>query len=192
MAERRPSRGRGPGGSRGPASARSRPRAGQSAGGPSRNGRTGPVRCRPRPKLTGRAAILVLVLAVLTISYASSLRAYLQQRSHIADLHEQIDRSSNAIDELEREKRRWDDESYVKMQARERFNYVMPGEKSYRILDENGDPLESDDSLSDPDDLPERVPDPWWQDAWHSVELAGNPPDENDGPAETIRGARDK
>ena len=38
------------------------------------------------PRLTGRAAVLVLVLAVLTVSYASSLRAYLQQRSHIGDL----------------------------------------------------------------------------------------------------------
>ena len=43
-----------------------------------------------RPRFTGRAAVLVLVLAVLTVSYASSLRAYLQQRSHIGDLKQQI------------------------------------------------------------------------------------------------------
>ena len=44
------------------------------------------ARARRRPRLTGRAAILVLVLAVLAVSYASSLRAYLQQRVHIVEL----------------------------------------------------------------------------------------------------------
>ena len=34
--------------------------------------------------------MLVLVLAVLTVSYASSLRAYLQQRPLIGDLKAQI------------------------------------------------------------------------------------------------------
>jgi hypothetical protein len=43
-----------------------------------------------RSRFTGRAAVLVLVLAVLTVSYASSLRAYLQQRAHIGDLKAQI------------------------------------------------------------------------------------------------------
>ena len=40
----------------------------------------------PRPRFTNRMAILVLVVAVLVVSYASSMRAYLQQRSHIEDL----------------------------------------------------------------------------------------------------------
>ena len=38
--------------------------------------------------------MLVLVAAVLVVSYASSMRAYLQQRSHINDLHAQIDSSA--------------------------------------------------------------------------------------------------
>src|SRR6478672_1274590 len=42
------------------------------------------------PRFTSRAVILLLVLAVLAMSYASSMRAYLQQRSHIADLKTQI------------------------------------------------------------------------------------------------------
>src|SRR6478735_3119525 len=84
-------------------------------------GRSVPRRGMPRPaavapvaeagatrsRLTGRAAILVLVLAVLTVSYASSLRAYLDQRAHITDLKEQIALRQADIAELEREKRRW-------------------------------------------------------------------------------------
>ena len=85
---------------------------------------------------TGRAAILVLVLAVLAVSYASSLRAYLQQRAHIGDVKEQIAEQQASIDDLEREKSRWDDAAFVRAQARERFGYLMPGETSYVVLDE--------------------------------------------------------
>ena len=39
------------------------------------------------------------------------------------------------IKALEREKRRWADDEYVKAQARERFGWVMPGETSYQVID---------------------------------------------------------
>ena len=60
----------------------------------------------------------VLVLAVLTVSYASSLKAYLQQRQHIAELRSQIAQSEADIDALEREKSRWRDPAFVQSQAR--------------------------------------------------------------------------
>ena len=52
-------------------------------------------------------AVLVVVLAVLVVSCASSMRAYLQQRAHINDLNARIDSSERDIKALEREKRRW-------------------------------------------------------------------------------------
>jgi cell division protein FtsB len=136
-----------------------------------------------RPRLTGRAAVLVLVVAVLAVSYASSLKAYLQQRDHIAELKTQIAQTSAEIDDLEREKRRWNDEAYVRMQARERFGYVMPGETSYVVLDEDGQPIESRASLHDPEEVLARAPTAWWVDAWDSVELAGDPPQVQPPPA---------
>jgi len=120
--------------------------------------------------------VLVLELAVLALSYASSLKAYLQQRDHIAELKGEIARTSAAIDDLEREKRRWDDEAYVRAQARERFGYVMPGETSYVVLDEHGEPLESRAELNDPREVLAQPRTAWWEDAWESVELAGDPP----------------
>ncbi len=141
-----------------------------------------------RPRLTGRAAVLVLVLAVLAISYASSLRAYLQQRAHISDLKSQIAEREVAIDRLESEKRRWNDPAYVEQQARERFGYVMPGEKSYVVLDGDGQPLETEASLSDPDSVAQQPPTPWWADVWSSVELAGHPPKPSAPPATVIDG----
>jgi cell division protein FtsB len=132
-----------------------------------------------RPRFTGRAAILVLVLAVLAVSYASSFRAYLQQRDHIADLRSQIETTGNNIDQLEREKRRWQDDAYVGQQARLRFGYVKAGENVYQVIDENGHPLDSPDTLSDPGDDEVDVPDAWWDTAWASVKAAGTLPDQD-------------
>lgn len=129
-----------------------------------------------RPRFTGRAAILVLVLAVLTVSYASSMRAYLQQRAHISDLKAQIEQREASIDDLEREKRRWHDPAFVQAQARERFGYVMPGETSYVVLGEDGKPLEGEAELPQPSEALQETPPPWFDNAWQSVVLAGNPP----------------
>ncbi|GAA1166146.1 cell division protein DivIC [Nocardioides aquiterrae] len=138
-----------------------------------------------RQRFTGRAAILVLVVAVLTVSYASSLRAYLQQRSHIEDLKSQIALRQASISDLEREKERWQDPAYVRQQARE-LNYVMPGETSYVVLDENGEPLEQNSRLTDPSTVARKPPTAWWSTAWQSVEIAGNPPRPEPPPAAKI------
>jgi len=127
--------------------------------------------------MTGRAAVLVLVLAVLTVSFASSLKAYLQQRSHILQLKEQIARSEAEIDALEREKARWQDPAFVQSQARARFGYLMPGETSYVVLGTDGKPLESPSSLNAKSEVLVKQPTAWWDTVWGSVELAGNPPD---------------
>ena len=182
MAERRTPRG-GPGGNRRPGQ-RGNPRSrGAAAVPPPRAGSR-------RPRFTGRAAILVLVLAVLAVSYASSMRAYLQQRAHIQELKTQIAQREANIDDLEREKRRWRDPAYVQAQARERFGYLMPGETLYVVLDENGDPLESQTSLTDPATVTDRTPTAWWTSEWKSVQLAGVPPKPQAPPASEIDGSR--
>ena len=129
--------------------------------------------------------MLVLVLSLLTISYASSLRAYLDQRGHIGALKDQIALREARIDHLEREKQRWQDPAFVRQQARE-LNFVMPGETAYVVLDANGDPLESETSLTDPATVARQEPTAWWSTAWRSVELAGHPPKPKKEPASRI------
>jgi cell division protein FtsB len=184
MTERRSARG-GPGRSRRPGQ-RGNPRTrGATAAVPEPGGRS------RRPRFTGRAAILVLVLAVLAVSYASSMRAYLQQRAHIQELKTQIAQREANIDQLEREKRRWRDPAFVQAQARERFGYLMPGETSYVVLDESGRPLESQTSLTDPSTIADRTPTAWWTNEWKSVQLAGLPPKPQAPPASRIDGSRE-
>ena len=131
---------------------------------------------RANPRLTGRAAVLVLVVAVLVVSFASSLKAYLQQRDHIDTMRAQIAQRTQAIDALESEKKRWKDPAYVEQQARERFGYLMPGETAYVALDANGRRIQPESTLTAPDAVGSHQPKAWWEDAWGSVELAGDPP----------------
>ena len=184
-------RNRGPRGRTGPGRGPGAPRpARHGAAGPPAEVAAVPTAERPSSRLTGRAAVLVLVLAVLMVSYASSLRAYLQQRSHINDLKTQIAQHEANIDELESEKERWDDPAYVAQQARERLGYVMPGEKTYLVLGEDGKPLEPASELQDPDAVISTTPAAWWGDGWASVELAGNPPKAGRPPVTEIDGTK--
>lgn len=204
--QRRTPRG-GPGGPRGPRQGHSthpgargtRPRAGgprtpasRGEPDPAAAVAASPTTRRPqrRPRFTGRAAVLVLVLAVLTVSYASSLRAYLQQRSHIGELKAQIAEREASIDDLEREKKRWDDPAYVKAQARARFGYLMPGEQGFEVIGADGRPIEAQATLNDPDEVIKTMPKAWWTAAWESMELAGNPPPPDEEPAEMIDGTQ--
>ena len=130
-----------------------------------------------RSRFTGRAMVLVLVLSVLTISYASSLKAYFQQRSQIQQLRGQIASSESDIQRLESEKARWNDPAYVREQARARFGYLMPGQTSYVVVGEDGKPLAAQATLSDPRTNTSVTPTAWWTTEWRSVQLAGDPPD---------------
>jgi hypothetical protein len=62
----------------------------------------------------------------------------------------------------------------------------MPGETAYVVLDETGDPLVSDTSLTDPATVARKAPKAWWTAAWESVELAGDPPAPEPTPTDKI------
>jgi cell division protein FtsB len=132
-------------------------------------GRTVPA----RPRFTGRAAILVLVLALLMVSYASSMRAYLDQRRHLAELRASIATSQVQVDRLSREKKRWKDPAYVRTMAHQRFGWVMPGEIGFQVLDKDGKPLDPTDTLPRARAATEASRPLWWQSAWGSVVESG-------------------
>lgn len=139
-----------------------------------------------RPRFTSRMAVLVVVVALLVVSYASSMRAYLQQRSDVQSLQDQIARSSHDIAALEKEKRRWHDNAYAEAQIRERLGWVLPGETSYQVIGKDGKPLQDTSELGDPATVGRTVPDPWWTSAWGSLQAADHPPTPKPAPAARI------
>ncbi len=137
-----------------------------------------PPSATSKAKLTGRAAILVLVGAVLAVSYAASMRAWVQQRSDINTLTTAIAAAKADVAALEQEKHRWHDPAYIRTQARARFGWLMPGETGYRVIDGNGDFGASGSQLSAPTSGQTDSPAQWWETAWGSVVAAGRDPAE--------------
>lgn len=127
-------------------------------------------------------AVLVIVFAVLVVSYASSMRAYLQQRAQMNDLKDQISTSQRQINALKLEKLRWNDKAYVEQQARERFGWVLPGETAYQVIGRDGKPLVGTDQLSSAASLDHSTPTAWWTRAYGTLEEADHP-HVNDKPA---------
>lgn len=130
-----------------------------------------PVR---RPSLTGRAAILALVLAALIVSYASSLKAWSEQRDQIASLEAELAERQQNVVEYENDIERWQDPSYVEARARERFGWVKPGEVGYIVV--NGEEAVAGEPAGSAEQDTERERPPWWDTLWASVDRAGNPP----------------
>ncbi len=110
------------------------------------------------------------------VSYASSMRAYLDQRRHLAELRSSIASSQAQVDRLSREKKRWHDPAYVRTVAHQRFGWVLPGEIGFQVLDENGKPLGRTASLPDTRTVTEATRPLWWQSAWGSVVESGQQP----------------
>jgi cell division protein FtsB len=125
---------------------------------------------------TARAIALAVVLLILTISYASSLRIYFAQAHDIAATKAEIAERQQRIVTLEGELAKWQDEDYVRIQARERLGWVVPGETGYKVVDANGKPLGGGAEISaEPAESVEPAGDAWWAKLWGSVAAADQP-----------------
>ncbi|RNL80935.1 septum formation initiator family protein [Nocardioides marmorisolisilvae] len=116
-----------------------------------------------------------MVFAILVVSYASSMRAYLRQREHINELKSQIAQAEASIAVAKREKRRWSDDAYIEQQARERFGWLLPGETGYQVIGSDGKPLTGHDALTDPATIAQKKPDAWWSKVRASLDAADHP-----------------
>ena len=136
-----------------------------------------PARTRGSRNLTGRAAVVLLVLGALIVSYAQSLRVWFDQHQQVSALQQEIRDREKRVAELNDEITRWDDDAYVKAQARQRLGWVMPGEVGYRVIGADGKPLGAPPEPSAPTDGAADTQKPtWYTKLWGSVEGAGNPP----------------
>ena len=136
----------------------------------------GTVPARRGPSsLTARAIALTVVLLILTISYASSLRIYYAQAQDIAATKAEIAERQQRIVELEGELARWQDDEYVRTQARQRLGWVVPGETGYKVVDAQGKPLGGGAEITS-EVAPVKEPgDAWWAKLWGSVAAADQP-----------------
>jgi cell division protein FtsB len=125
--------------------------------------------------LTARAIALAVVLLILAVSYATSLRIYFAQAHEIASTKAEIAERQQRIRELQGELTRWDDEAYVRTQARERLGWVVPGETGYTVVDADGKPLGGGAKISAEAVPEEQAQNTWWSKLWGSVQAADQP-----------------
>ncbi|MEV5611071.1 septum formation initiator family protein [Streptomyces sp. NPDC052225] len=117
-----------------------------------------------RSRLTGRAALLALVLCTLVVALAYPIRQYVSQRGEIEDLQRQQQEAKERVDRLRDEKARWQDDSYAEQRIRERLHMVMPGETGYVVPD----PRATQSSRVE-QGAADR---PWYSNVWDGVDKA--------------------
>ncbi|MCG5216862.1 septum formation initiator family protein [Streptosporangium sp. KLBMP 9127] len=119
-----------------------------------------------RPQLTGRAAVLALVVCAIALSLAYPVREYIAQRRDIAQMKEENERERAELAKLAERSRRVTDPDYTKQSARERLFYCGPGEACFVVMDDRPKP-----DKAKPGQAKAARP-PWYQSLWESVEAA--------------------
>ncbi len=93
-------------------------------------------------RITGRlnsytlALLAVILIGVFTL--APSVQIWYEQRREIADYKALVEQSKKDLEGMQEERLRWDDEVYIRAQARDRLYFVMPGEVSFLVMDAEG------------------------------------------------------
>ncbi|MFE0176529.1 septum formation initiator family protein [Streptomyces sp. NPDC059002] len=122
-----------------------------------------------RSRLTGRAALLALVLCSLIVALAYPMRQYVSQRAEIDDLRRQKAERQEDVEKLRDEKARWQDDAYAEQRIRDRLHYVMPGETGFTVIDPAATKSRRTDQGA--------VTRPWYSNVWDGVDKADRPDD---------------
>jgi cell division protein FtsB len=128
-----------------------------------------PARPPLRPtKLTGRAALLAVVMCAIALSLAYPVREYIGQRRQIDQLLATQQSLSQQVKNLQAQQKQFSDPSYIEQQARDQLHYCMTGEKCYVII--GNSPA--------PDAAPARTTTAtsWYSKLWGSVQRADQTP----------------
>ncbi|WP_327183460.1 FtsB family cell division protein [Streptomyces sp. NBC_01334] len=115
-----------------------------------------------RSRLTGRAALLALVLCTLIVALAYPMRQYVSQRAEIADLEREKRQAGERVEQLRDLKARWQDDAYAEQQIRQRLHYVLPGETGFVVIDPDA-ARQSRADLGATDR-------PWYSNVWDGVD----------------------
>ncbi len=154
------------------------------SGGPLRNSSEGVIHHGeaentpvPARSFNGRLLVLGLAMAAVTVALAPNIHTYLDQRSEISALKQDIAAQTAQQAAFESELARWDDPAYVKQQARDRVSMLMPGETGYWVYGAKpanpADPAAGAGSAAAGESAKEATTvttEPWVDSLWQAVE----------------------
>lgn len=173
------SAGRAPSGSSGkrPTAASTAPKAGagkasgsKAAAGSAGQGDDAEHQPIPAKAFSGRMLALAVVMVAITIMLAPTVKIFFDKKAELDALNADIAAREAEGTALRQQVSRWQDPNYVKQQARDRINMVMPGETGYWVfgsdLPAGTDAVEPGAATPDPADLP------WVDSLWESITRA--------------------
>lgn len=121
-----------------------------------------------RSFVSGRTAILLAIAVIAVILLALPLREYLAQRSEINTASDKMAEQKSRVDSLQHEVDQWQNEEYVRGQARDRLHFMLPGEIAYKVIDSGV----SENPLAQRAPRIEAPSGPWYDRLWRSVRAA--------------------
>ena len=119
-------------------------------------------------KLTGRAALLAVVICAIALSLAYPVREYIAQRQQIDQLLAQQQTLSAQVKALSQEDQQLNQTEYIEQQAEDQLHMCFPNEQCYEII--SGQPPTTSTAAS------HAPSDPWYGKLWQSVQRANSEP----------------
>src|SRR5690606_27471489 len=96
-----------------------------------------------------------------------------EQQEQLRQLNADIEAAEQRTAALELELEQWQDETFVQAQARDRLGYVMPGERTFRVVDPETVVGPEAEAEREAPRVPRRGDAPWHLALWESVSMAG-------------------
>lgn len=100
------------------------------------------VRAQSQLRFSSFTALTLLVLIIGVIVIAPSLNTFFEQQRELQELRAAAAAAEQEVIDLTKERNRWSDPSYVRAQAKERLYYVLPGERSFLVVNDLDEPLD--------------------------------------------------
>lgn len=118
---------------------------------------------------TKRAVGLALVLSIVALTLAMPLRTYFSQRSEFEQLRTSNQQLAQQVDDYQQKVNEQNDPAYIEAKARERLQFVKPGETPLVMMYPDDDARKAAARKAE-----ERAGNPWYGNLWDSI---ANPPD---------------
>ena len=118
-------------------------------------------------KLTGRAALLAVVICAIALSLAYPVREYIAQRQQIDQLLAQQQTMTAQVKALQADSVKLTQTWYIEQEARDTLHMCFPQEQCYEVV--TGQPAKVSVVT------PRAAADPWYAKLWGSVQKADAP-----------------
>jgi len=119
-------------------------------------------------RLTGRAALLAVVICAIALSLAYPVREYIAQRQQIDQLLAEQQTLATQVKALQEQDTKLSQTWYIEQEARDELHMCFPQEQCYEVI--SGQPAGTSTAR------PQPVADPWYAKLWQSVQQAGASP----------------